>query len=68
MGKYQERFLETDAEVITYITKDFTNTEVCDELIEECENDCAKEEEKSVQIFNKKEDFLFNNSCSEFRN
>ena len=30
-------------------------------------NDCTKEKEISIQIFNKKEDFSLNNSTSEYR-
>ena len=32
------RFLKIDAEMVTYLTKNFSNTEVCDELIEEWKN------------------------------
>ena len=34
----------------------------------EWETDCTKEEEMSIQIFNKKEDFFLNNSSSEYQN
>ena len=66
--KYQERFMKIDAVVITYLMGHFENTEVCDALIKEWETDCTKEEEKSIQIFNKKEDVYLNNSSSEYRN
>ena len=57
-----------DTEMITYVTRYFENNEVCDVLTKEWETDCTKEEEISIQIFNKKEDFFLNNSRSEYRN
>lgn len=39
--RYQQCFLKTDAEMLTYLTKNFANKEVCDELIKEWENDCT---------------------------
>ena len=66
--KYQERFMKIDVEMITYLTGHFENTEVCDGLIKEWETDCTKEEEKSIQIFDKKEDFFLNNSSSGYQN
>ena len=52
--------------MITYLTGHFENNAVCDALIKEWETDCTKEEEISIQIFDKKEDFFLNNS--EYRN
>ena len=46
--------METDAEMTPYLIKNFANTAACDEIIKEWENDCAKEEEKSLKIINKK--------------
>ena len=60
--------MKIDAEMITYLAGHFENNEVCDALIKEREADCTKEEEISIQIFNKKEDFFLNNSSSEYRN
>ena len=54
--------------MITNLTEHFENNKVCDALIKEWETDCTKEEEKSIQIFNKKEDFFLTNSGSEYRN
>ena len=54
--------------MITYLTGHFENNAVCDALIKEWETDCTKEEEISIQIFNKKEDFFLNNSSSEYWN
>ena len=34
--------MKTDAEIIAYLTKNFSNTEVFDTLIKEWENDCKK--------------------------
>ena len=65
--KYQEGFMKIDAEVITYLTGQFGNTEVCDRPIKEWETDCTKSEEKSIQVFNKKEYFFFNNLSSQYR-
>ena len=59
--------MKIDAEMITYITSNFSD-EVCNALIKEWENDCSKEEEKSVQIFNKKEAFYLDNASSDYRN
>ena len=58
--------MKIDVEMITCLTGHFENNEVCDALIKEWETDCTKEEEISIQIFNKKEDFFLNNS--EYRN
>ena len=54
--------------MITYLTGHVENKEVCDALFKEQETDCTKEEETSVQIFNKRGDFFLNNSSSEYQN
>ena len=63
--KYQERFMKINAEMITHLKGHFENNKVCDALIKKWKTDFTKEEEKSIQIFNKKEDFFLNNSSSE---
>ena len=63
--KYQERFMKINAEMITYLTRHFENNKLCHALIKKWKTDCTKEEEKSIQIFNKKEDFFLNNASSE---
>ena len=60
--------MKIDTEMITYLTGHFENNEVCDALIKEWETDCTKEEEISIPIFSKKEDFFLNNSSLEYRN
>ena len=40
--KYQEGFMKTDSKMITYLTGQFGNIEVCDGLIKQWETDCTK--------------------------
>ena len=64
--KYNQRFSELDAKMITHFTTSFDNDK-CDCLTEEWENDCRKEEEKSYKIFQSKEKFFLNNTFNDFR-
>ena len=64
---YEIRLNNIDANMIKHFTANYEN-EICDKLIELWERDCKKEEEKSIQIFHRKEEWYLKNTSSGFRN
>ena len=63
---YEIRLNNIDANMIKHFTANYEN-EICDKLIELWERDCKKEEEKSIQIFHRKEEWYLKNTSSGFR-
>ena len=54
--------------MIAYFRPNYEN-DICDKLIESWGRDCKKEEEKSIKIFYRKEEWYLNNAASSgFRN
>ena len=65
--KYLERFQTLDAHMIAHFTMNYDNN-IGNSLTELWENDCLKEQQKSVNIFDRKRDWYLNNTTTEFRN
>ena len=65
--KYLERFQTLDAHMIAHFTMNYNN-DIGNSLTELWENDCLKEQQKSVNIFDRKRDWYLNNTTTEFRN
>ena len=65
--KYLEGFQTLDAHMIAHFTMNYDN-DICNSLTELWENDCLKEQQKSVDIFGTKRDWYLNNIPTEFRN
>ena len=65
--KYLERFQTLDAHMIAHFTRNYDNG-IGSSLTELWENDCLKEQQKSVNIFDRKRDCYLNNTITEFRN
>ena len=65
--KYLERFQTLDAHMIAHFTMNY-DSDICNSLTELWENDCLKEQQKSVDIFDMKMDWYLNNTTTEFRN
>ena len=53
--------------MIAYFRPNYENY-ICDKLIESWGRDCKKEEEKSIKIFYRKEEWYLNNASSGFHN
>ena len=62
-----ERFQTFDAHMIAHFTMNYDNN-IGNSLTELWENDCLKEQQKSVNIFDRKRDWYLNNTTTEFRN
>ena len=56
-----------DAHMITHFTMDY-NSDICNLLTKLWENDCLKEQQKSVYIFDTKRDWYLNKTATEFCN
>ena len=65
--KYLERFQTLDAHMIAHFAMNYDN-DICNSLTELWENDCLKEQQKSVDIFDTKRDWYLNNTTTEFCN
>ena len=59
--KYLERFQTLDAHMIAHFTMNYDN-DIGNSLTELSENDCLKEQQKSVDIFDTKRDWYLNNT------
>ena len=64
--KYLERFQTLDAYMIAHFTMNYGN-DIGSSLSELWENECLKEQQKSVNIFDRKKDWYLNNTITEFR-
>ena len=64
--KYQVRYERLDSEMLTYLTYNFEE-DICYSLIDMWEKECRKEEDISINIFEKKQDWYLNNATTEFR-
>ena len=53
--------------MIAHFTMNY-ESDICNSLTELWENDCLKEQQKSVDIFDMKKDWYLNNTTIEFRN
>ena len=62
-----ERFQTLDADMTADFTINYDNN-IGNSLTELWENDCLKEQQKSVNIFDAKRDWYLNNTTTEFRN
>ena len=65
--KYFERFQTLDAHMIAHFTMNYDN-DIGNSLTELWENDCLKQQQKSVNIFDRKRDWYLNNTTTEFCN
>ena len=65
--KYLERFQTLDAHMIAHFTMNYDN-DIGNSLTELWENDCLKQQQKSVNIFDRKKDWYLNNTTTEFCN
>ena len=65
--KYLERFQTSDVYMIAHFTMNYDN-DIGNPLSELWENDYLKEQQKSVNIFDRKKDWYLNNTTTEFRN
>ena len=65
--EYLERFQTLDAHMNAHFTMDYGN-DICNSLTELWENNCLKEQQKSVDIFDMKSDWYLNNTTTEFCN
>ena len=64
--KYEKRFLKLDTEMVVYLTESFDEN-ISNILTEEWSNYCKSQEERSVEIFNTKENWYLNNASETFR-
>ena len=53
--------------MISHLRMNYDN-DICNSLTELWENDCLKEEQKSVDIFDNKKNWYLNSTTAEFRN
>ena len=65
--KYLEGFQTLDAHMIAHFTMNYDNI-IGNSLPELWENDCLKEQQKSVNIFDRERDWYLNNTTTEFCN
>ena len=64
--KYEEKFLKIDLEMKSHFTNEY-EIEIANKLIKEWLDECKKEEERSIKIFNESENFFLNTTTSDFR-
>ena len=57
----------SNAHMISHLTMNY-DSDICNSLTELWENDCLKEEQKSVDIFDNKRNWYPNSTTTEFRN
>ena len=65
--KYLERFQTLDADMIAHFTMNYDN-DIGNSLTKLWENVCLKEQQKSVNIFDRKREWYLNKTNTEFRN
>ena len=65
-NRYEKKFLQQDTDMVAYITSTFEEN-ISNILIEEWTKECATEEENSIKIFNRKENWFLNNAFENFR-
>ena len=65
--KYLERFQTLNAHMIAHFTMNYDNG-IGNSLTELWENDCLKEQQKSVNVFDKKREWYLNDTATEFCN
>ena len=65
--EYLEQFQTLDAHMIAQFTMNYDN-DIGNSLTELWENGCLKQQQKSVNIFDRKRDLYLNNTTTEFRN